>query len=230
MASDEPAVDTDRRAEHDLHGRKSGPVIGVRDMGGYSTRSGRSVRTSLLYRAHRLDVWTRQHPLALAQLNVRSVYDLRTRSERSLHPVRLPDGVTQIAVDAFGGDDPFVGARGYRQMVSLPCANAAYRSLFADLCRGDRLPAVFHWHSRPEPVAWATAALLMLMGIPYEVILRDFLRASEHVSTRSSQTDLDASLHEMRDKYGTIDRYFGDGLGLGRPSQERLRTLLLELF
>jgi protein-tyrosine phosphatase len=205
-------------------------VIEVRDVGGYSTRSGRSVRTSLLYRAHRLDVWTRQNPSALTRLNVRSVYDLRTRTERNLNPLWLPDGVTQIPVDAFGDGETVIRPRGYRQMVSLPCANAAYRNLFADLGRGDRLPAIFHWDSRPEPVAWATAALLMLLGISYEIILRDFLRVNGPSAHGSTQTDLDASLHEMRDKYGTIDRYFGDGLGLGGPSQERLRALLLEQF
>jgi protein-tyrosine phosphatase len=39
---------------------------------------------------------------------------------------------------------------------------------------------------------------------------------------------LDASLDEMRSRFGTIEGYFGEGLGLDAGAQQELRSSLVE--
>ena len=65
-------------------------VPNLRDLGGCPTRDGRRVRRKLLYRSTQLDQLAGADLAAFAALGIRSVYDLRTETERTARPDRLP--------------------------------------------------------------------------------------------------------------------------------------------
>ena len=74
-------------------------VPNLRDLGGWPTRDGRRVRRKLLYRSTQLDQLAGADLGAFAALGIRSVYDLRTETERTARPDRLPAGTEHIVVD-----------------------------------------------------------------------------------------------------------------------------------
>lgn len=141
--------------------------------------------------------------------------------------------------------------RGYRDFVSLSSARLESRKLF--LCLGDenQLPAVFHCTTGKDRTGWATAALLTLLGVPRDKVMEDLLRSKEYIIPKYKpvidgfaeagggkaipaailsvkKEYLKAAFDEMEKKYGTIENYFSDGLGINTVRQRALRELYLE--
>ena len=250
----------------------------LRDVGGARALDGRRVRTGLLYRSEDLSRVDPDELEALARLGLRAVFDLRTEAERTGLPDRLPAGVASVVVDvlrdslrltpAHMGDllaDParaeevFGGGRAeaffpeaYRELVHLPSARAGYRDLFAGLLDAGRRPALVHCTTGKDRTGWAVAALLLLLGVPGEAVMKDYLLsgpnllptfapALEAFAARGGDPEtlrplvdvrpayLEAALEEVRLTYGDIESYFADGLGLDGGARAALRDVFLEL-
>ena len=140
--------------------------------------------------------------------------------------------------------------RAYRGFVSLPSARRAYGRLFGALADPARLPALFHCMTGKDRTGWAAAALLTLLGVPRDAVMEDYLLSNGLVLPRYRQTIeafvaaggeraipeavfgvkpeyLEASFDEVDEAYGTIDRYFSDGLGIDTEGQRALREACL---
>jgi protein-tyrosine phosphatase len=87
---------------------------------------------------------------------------------------------------------------------------------------------------------------MLLLGVPYEAVLQDFLASNEFVlpkyrahleafAARGGEPELlmpvlsvreeylAASLEEVRLEFGSMERYFSAGLGVGEDTQRALR-------
>ncbi|MGW4202788.1 tyrosine-protein phosphatase [Streptomyces sp. NPDC004726] len=140
---------------------------------------------------------------------------------------------------------------GYREIVSLPSALSAYRAFFRAIAQDTHRPALFHCTTGKDRTGWAAAATLLLLGVSQEDVLydyqltnRDLLPALKPVfeQFRAAGGDprllepvlgvdsryLHAALDEMSRKFGSIESYFTDGLGIGPQDQQRLRAALVE--
>ncbi len=139
----------------------------------------------------------------------------------------------------------------YRKSVSLSSALAAYKRLFSDLSREEHRPALFHCTTGKDRTGWAAASMLMLLGVPDKVVMHEYLLTNEQLLPalkpmfdrfESMGGDpellmpvfgvrkeyLEAALGEMRLRYGTIEGYFTDGLGLDADVQQALRVAFIE--
>jgi protein-tyrosine phosphatase len=157
---------------------------------------------------------------------------------------------TQANAALGGGKVEAMFAEAYRDFVILPSAQAAYAQLFAALGEQDTLPALFHCTTGKDRTGWAAAALLLLLGVPEDVVMQDFLRSNEYLlPAHQEQIDafvaaggdpaippailgvkadyLEAALAEMEQQYGTIERYFAEGLGIDAAGQQALRAIYL---
>jgi protein-tyrosine phosphatase len=149
-----------------------------------------------------------------------------------------------------GGKAVQLFERGYREIVSLPSAPHAYRELFVKIARDAHRPALFHCTTGKDRTGWAAAATLLLLGVSeedvlydYELTNRDLLPALkpvfEHFRAAGGdrrllepvlgvQADyLHVAMDEMKRRFGSIDAYFGDGLGVDADGQQRLRAALV---
>jgi len=150
-----------------------------------------------------------------------------------------------------GGKIEALFKKGYREFISLPSARSAYRSLFLALADRSRLPAVFHCTTGKDRTGWAAAALLSLLGVPRDEVMADFMRTNDYTLPQfRSKIDefaaaggeraiaeailgvkpeyLEASFDEMQQRYGTIERYFSEGLGIDSAGQFALRKVYIE--
>jgi protein-tyrosine phosphatase len=133
----------------------------------------------------------------------------------------------------------------------VPRARAGYWLLFTGLARSARRPALVHCTTGKDRTGWAAAALLMLLGVPDELVMREYLLTNEELVPalgpvldrfRAGGGDpallmpvlgvdrryLGAALDEMAARFGTIEGYFADGLGIGADGQAALRDALVE--
>ena len=138
----------------------------------------------------------------------------------------------------------------YREFVTLPSAKAAYRTLYTSLGDRSKLPGLFHCTTGKDRTGWAAAALLTLLGVPKETVMEDYLRSNDYIlplykkeidafvaggGNRSipeaifgvREEYLEASFEEMQTKFGTIENYFSEALGIDATQQKALRDLYL---
>jgi len=138
----------------------------------------------------------------------------------------------------------------YREFVSLPSAQAEFRKLFLGLGDKEQLPALFHCTTGKDRTGWAAAALMTLLGVPKDIVVEDYLRSNDYILPAYQtvidsfveaggepaipsailgvkKEYLDAAFDEMHTKYGTIEKYFSEGLGIDAAQQQALRDLYL---
>ncbi len=230
----------------------------------------------LLYRSTALHHLEGDDVVAFASLGIRTVYDLRTQPERAAEPDRLPQGTEYVVADVIGDADrgspaqlveivskpevahQFLGdGRGvamwmehYRDFVRLVSARAAYGRLFSGVACEARRPALFHCSTGKDRTGWATAALLLLLDVPYDIVMEDFLKSTTYLrphsqavrhafAARGGDPDLlrpitevlpeylDAALEEVRRSFGSIGGYFITGLKLDAETIRALCDALL---
>lgn len=158
----------------------------------------------------------------------------------------------KTANEVFGGgkaDEGFIVS--YRQFVSLPSAQHEFRKLFLMLGDENELPALFHCTTGKDRTGWAAAALLTLLGVPKDVVMEDYLLSNDYVIPMYQkvidefvaaggeeaipmtllgvkESFLESAFEEMETKYGTIEQYFSEGLGIDAAQQQALRALYLQ--
>jgi protein-tyrosine phosphatase len=252
-------------------------VPNLRDLGGYETNAGATVDRGLVYRSNQLAGISTEDMEKIAKLNLKNDYDLRTETERTPLPDELPPGVNNIWLDvlkdATGSaptnllallQDPEQGNKelgdgkieavfiaSYRDFVSLSSAKTAYHEFFTSLADQNKLPALFHCTTGKDRTGWGAAALLMLLDVPKETIMKDYLRSNDYILPLYKEVIdgyvagggvpsipqaifgvkaeyLEASFDEMETKYGTIEDYFTNALDIDAAMQKKLRDMYLE--
>jgi len=139
---------------------------------------------------------------------------------------------------------------GYREIVGLPSALSAYREFFTRIADDAGRPALFHCTTGKDRTGWAAAATLLLLGVSeedvffeYELTNRDLIPALKPVFEQFRAVGGDphllepvlgvdaaylrAALDEMGKRFGSIEDYFSDGLGIDAGGQQRLRDALV---
>jgi protein-tyrosine phosphatase len=151
----------------------------------------------------------------------------------------------------FGGGKADEGFKAsYRQFVSLPSARHEFRKLFLMLGDENELPAAFHCTTGKDRTGWAAAALLTLLGVPKDVVMEDYLRSNDYIIPMYQEaidkfvagggekeipmtllgvkeSFLESAFDETETKYGTIEKYFSEGLRIDAAGQQALRDLYL---
>jgi protein-tyrosine phosphatase len=138
----------------------------------------------------------------------------------------------------------------YRQFVSLPSAQKEFGRLFASLGDKEQLPALFHCTTGKDRTGWAAAAFFTLVGVSEDQIYEDYLRSNDYILPLYKKVIddfvaaggeesiplailgvkkeyLDAAFDEMKSKYGTIENYFSEGLGIDADQQKAIKALYL---
>lgn len=251
-------------------------VPNLRDLGGYTTKDGVTVVHGLIYRSNQLAGISSEDMEKIAKLNLKNDYDLRTEAERTPLPDELPPGVNNIWLDvlkdATGSaptnllallQDPKEGNKelgdgkieaifitSYRDFVSLSSAKTAYHEFFSSLADQNKLPALFHCTTGKDRTGWGAAALLTLLDVPKETVMKDYLRSNDYILPLYKEVIdgyvagggepsiplaifgvkeeyLEASFDEMQTKYGSIENYFSEGLNIDATTQKALRDIYL---
>ena len=110
---------------------------------------------------------------------------------------------------------------------------------------------LFHCATGKDRTGWATAALFLLLGVPEDSVLEEYLLTNTDLlptlqhwldAFRDNGGDpdlllpilgvqpsyLEAALEEVRREYGGIEEYFTEGLGLSPATVATLRKQLVD--
>jgi protein-tyrosine phosphatase len=161
-----------------------------RDIGGYPSEDGTTVRWGRVYRSGTLAQLTEDDHFYLATLGIRVICDFRSTREREAHPTRWPNahgvdlwarhyensvGDLISALKRPGAEAADVRNRMIRAYKELPYEQAAsYSEMFRRLAAGD-LPLVFHCAAGKDRTGIAAALLLSVLGVSKDRIIEDYL-------------------------------------------------------
>jgi protein-tyrosine phosphatase len=161
-------------------------AFNLRDLGGYTTADGRTVRWQTLYRAdglHRIPPGAAQ---AVAPLGWRTILDLRTKGEHDEGAFRHHEGADVVHLpvirapwDVTGVDDADpVDFLASRYMDMLDEGVDALTTAVGLLATEARLPAVFHCSAGKDRTGVIAALLLATAGVPDDDIADDYTTSS----------------------------------------------------
>lgn len=165
-----------------------------RDIGGYTTATGEIVRWNRVYRSSALDQLSLQDQQKLAQLNIQTICDVRTKEEHLADPDRLPDGIDAISI-APSSDDSVLKAvlrlllqKGFLeglladlyQRVMIRDNPQVFAEIFTRIADNDNLPMVIHCAAGKDRTGITIALLLALLGVPDETIIADYAYSNHY--------------------------------------------------
>lgn len=189
-AEDLPTADPDPNRRLALHG-----PLNFRDVGGYASASGNTVRRAMLFRSDHLHALSDADRQTMQDLDIRVIHDFRLDMERDGQPSAVdPDAqetvlltmsdtrqmdtsVIEIVRDAFAGKGPLPPASYWEDSYEslLDVGRPMFVTLIESLTRGERLPALYHCTGGKDRTGLATAIILRLLGVDDNTIIDDFL-------------------------------------------------------
>lgn len=242
-------------------------IRNFRDLGGYETTDGRTVRWGLLYRSGNLSQATDADLAYLSSLGLELVFDLRMASEN-----RSRSEENATALGAQVTNVPMLSDRIWQMFESAIMDEAGerhridtkdliielYRSFVTDVTAQCRqiiqtisdpvnLPTLFHCNQGKDRTGFVSAITLLAMGVSRETVFSDFMLSSQYITPddegqfptiidsaikqsflETRREHLEAALETIERRYGSVDAYLDEGLGLDENILEKLRTTLLE--
>ena len=166
-------------------------IFNLRDIGGYETADGHTVKTGCLFRSDELHTLTDADLAVVARLGIRVLFDLRNQAERDLRPnpsfgdvvvherqapSRDSSGMTLEEKLAAGeapeqaDDDEFGGV----YVILLTYLAAELRHIVELAANAAEEPLLFHCVAGKDRTGITAAILLGLLGVPDDTILDDY--------------------------------------------------------
>ncbi len=167
-------------------------IHNFRDYGGYRTADGGQVKTGTLFRSGQHRDATPEDLQAVSRLALATIVDLRSDSERELHPCRRADDHKAEVVFAPGNTlgagshlDAGNGVRTaaeahdamvdlYRQMPFRPTLTQTYRMMFDRMLDGHG-PSLVHCLAGKDRTGLAVALVQHQLGVHHDDIVEDYL-------------------------------------------------------
>jgi len=163
-----------------------------RDLGGYETADGGTVRWRTVFRSGAMDRLTDADLVSVGALRLRTVCDLRHADEVAASPSRLPstDPPTTVSLPIRTAANPRL-----RALLQAGDQNGApavhntltesyrcyvrdhadvYGALMLRLADADNHPLVFHCSAGKDRTGFAAALILMTLGVPEDTIFADY--------------------------------------------------------
>ena len=182
-----------------------------RDLGGYRTADGRSVKWGKLYRSGSLAYLTPKGISDFDRLHVTSIIDLRSTDERRRDPnnwqaasshgywTRDYSMGTGSMPASFGDPAKMTGeaarammAGSYRSLAQQQAPS--YRELFARLIGPARGSLVVNCSAGKDRTGIATALVLTALGVPYDTVKQDYLLSNGAYGMDSLKRDLSSPM------------------------------------
>ncbi|MGD8191932.1 tyrosine-protein phosphatase [Brevibacillus ginsengisoli] len=246
-------------------------VPNYRDLGGYKTNDGRTVKWGVLFRSDELAGLTNADQKYIKNSGLKLIADYRSDDEVAKKPDPVLDGIIyeRIPVDMSKSTSPdmskllqsgsliALGKPGEyltelnKQMVH---SRDAYSGLFEMVENADNLPMVQHCTAGKDRTGLGSALLLLALGVPEDTVMEDYLLSNEYRAEANKKAIaaikpylkdeisveiftaimevrkeyLQAALDEIKNEYGSVDKYLEKELGLTKKKRKQLQDALLE--
>lgn len=161
-----------------------------RDIGGYKTKDGKSVKWSNIYRSGKLSGLTDNDRNKMKSLGIKTVVDFRTNAEVEKEPDALDASINYFHFPI--GEDKWAKEDFFKKMLATPADSMdmfmtqlyqeipikwanSYKRFFEVLSDAKSTPLVFHCAAGKDRAGIATALVLNTLGVDTKTIEKDYL-------------------------------------------------------
>jgi protein-tyrosine phosphatase len=165
----------------------------VRDVGGYPAAGGRRTRWRTLLRSDELTRLPDASRVALEELGLRQVVDLRWPEELVISPnsFRESERVRYTSIPLLADDPtPHAGLEGMYKHV-LDARGTQLADVVRALLAEDGLPAIIGCAAGKDRTGVTIALLLDLAGVPRDVIVEDYAISAHYFASPAAHIELD---------------------------------------
>ncbi len=241
-----------------------------RDFGGYPAAHGRRVKWGYLFRSGDLCGLSDRDLALLSSLELDLICDFRRTEEQLNEPSRLPEGrrpllvslpivpgSNRAAIDHVGADQHSPD-RMVEFMISInrdfaSTQASTFAQMFREILDLEDSRLLLHCAAGKDRTGFAAAIILLTLGVPRAVVMRDYLLSGEFFQpalelTRARakyglehldgyavtpmlevrEVYLDAALRVIDEGYIGLDAYLEEALNLGSAELAELRRRYLE--
>ncbi|MDR1975441.1 MAG: tyrosine-protein phosphatase [Campylobacteraceae bacterium] len=222
----------------------------VRDLGGYKTADGKTVKWGKMFRSGDLPQLSAYDIAYLENIGIKSVVDFRSEGERTAAPDTTLATVTdryEFPIDA--GSVLTTGETTEENYQALIEGNKnfattfkdEFKSYFAEAMDEANLPLLFHCSAGKDRAGFASAMFLSALGVDRETIIEDYMLSAKFVAEKyASYVEaaphmapmftvypeyIGAAFDTIDSEYGGVDKYLTDELGV---DLEKMRAIYTE--
>lgn len=159
-------------------------IHNFRDLGGYQSRDGRTVKWGNIYRSGQLFSPSQNDITKIYELQIKTIMDFRSHDEIKERPNYSFQNTNYLHYPAVN-DDRIVSdmkslSRMNRDLMKtfykdVPINNKTYKKLFRLLLENDNLPIVFHCTAGKDRTGAASALILLALGVDMDTVMKDYL-------------------------------------------------------
>lgn len=241
-----------------------------RDFGGYRTGDGQQVKWGYLFRSGQLSALSPEDVELLASLQLDLVFDFRQLEEQESELSRLPSapGPRVVSLPIIPGSNARffeeAGAQdsGPGQMFDFMLEinrdfagsqTGPYSRMFREILEQPNARFLVHCAAGKDRTGFAAAIMLLALGVPREIVMRDYLMTGRYFIpgdeldrlTRKYQMEhmlaeailpmlevhedyLAVALSHIDENFGSVQSYLSEALGVGAAELSELRGRYLE--
>ena len=168
----------------------------VRDLGGYKSSDGRTVKWGKLFRSGHLSQLTPQDIEILAQHHITEVHDFRGKKEQASMPSKPVQAKSYDQYHILSGSMPL-----YRKLIERGELNTdtahqtfiniykkfahevtePFRRMFPLLIDNSERASLFHCSAGKDRTGIAAALILSALGVPRQTIIEDYLLTAQYM-------------------------------------------------
>ena len=170
----------------------------TRELGGYKTTDGKSVKWGMLYRSDKLSDISDTDQAYLQDLGIKKIIDFRSKEEKEEDPDIIPKGIDYIEmpISVDGAmrskiEAVLKGETNKDVKSFLIDANkefvSNYTDVYEDFLRNlidDDGPTLFHCTAGKDRAGFAAAITLIALGVSKEDVINDYMKTNQFTKER----------------------------------------------
>ena len=170
----------------------------TRELGGYKTTDGKSIKWGMLYRSDKLSDISDTDQAYLQDLGIKKIIDFRSKEEKEEDPDIIPIGIDYIEmpISVDGAmrskiEAVLKGETNKDVKSFLIDANkefvSNYTDVYEDFLRNlidDDGPALFHCTAGKDRAGFAAAITLIALGVSKEDVINDYMKTNQFTKDR----------------------------------------------
>lgn len=226
-------------------------VYNIRDLGGFTTKDGGTVKMGLLFRSDELGGLTERDLPQLASLGIKTIVDFRSKAEITRTKNKPPQQARTLELSINCGDSrailDSIGENSGASVMedvnrSLVRDNGElFREFFALIADRANLPLLFHCTAGKDRTGFAAAMFLSAVGVAREDIFRDYMLSANGVNKKFKAVlkvmpqlapviavhpdYLLAAFREIETRFGSTENYLTRELGI---DLDKMRGIFVE--
>ena len=188
----------------------------TRELGGYKTLDGKSVKWGVLFRSDKLSDISEADQNYLVNLGIKKIVDFRSKSEKNEDPDRIPqdidyvempievDGAMRTKIEAILKGETDRDVKSFLIEANEEFINN-YSHIYSRFLKGlarEQKPTLFHCTAGKDRAGFAAAITLIAIGVSKEDAIEDYMKTNEYTADR---------IEDMISKIELMSLYQTDG-------------------